>query len=540
MGLLFIIMKKKCTSILAIFYYLFTSCSNYDNVKTGMKEDYRREKFENEIDNDNLEQENGIPGFNFNDSSLKNVASFLVEENSGYNKNYFARSYSSDNQDLFIKFKIILIDNNDMIGEVPVLGDVNESISVVLNRMFREEKYVFCVKHRLNGVKSGNNSFVKFVLDTKLVEYLCAEKKFWGRVGDNVLGKTDLYPDSPLIRRMPFGICPINPKKLMKDTHFLLFMPAIVNGSFVTFDDLHNLVGRALENIKIKNFHIDEEEEEKNKDLYTELTLEDLNSNSKRNSDSIVNVDDPILYGGNEVAGEKKGICSDELVLSRSLNHQDINHIVNDYLNDRANAWGLVYMEMASYSSIPSGYRLPNIIEAISIMLYAIENNLELILDTGIAVGEKREKLGGLYFVKYLKEYNSINICLKEASLIEKVVILKNWDNRGGDIISDTFQNAFVAPDYLCHICMCPTYCWHNGTLMKNPFCYCDWCYNYCGLKMPFDEMCVCPAIGGCCIYPNSQSCCDRFSYMSCEGNERCIALNLIIYFGTFCVSAWC
>lgn len=520
-------MKKKYSFIILINIFVCLSCKIEDRslkmketekiVHNNSEKTFVRKFLElccascliedHDYDNDSVLDDNVLKinyRLNYNDNNFENIVSLMhkIKNREKQINTYSTKFEIISDKELYIKFYTSLIEATyEKINEESfILSETFQSFSKIINEKFRQQIYEFYIPYLFESNCAENITFVKINLDPKLIELHSIEKKIWKKMNHTILGESDFYSEFPLIQRSLFGACPLNSKKMMTVTHFPFFFPALINGKLIIFDYLSELINRKLKNIEIKKINKENIHKENiDSDFIPEVTIDDLNEQqTSKSPSSICN-----SIANNRRIFDKEEIECNSLILDSFIKKKEIKSLIIDYLNKSSNSWSLISREPVRFNSIPNGYVLPNTGEALLIMLYAIENEIEIILNSGIITNEKKEKSNDNYFIEYNKAFNLIKIKSKPIEKESMVFIIKeNYEENKST--KNAHQKAFMPFDY--SYCICSEYCCHETILLKNPFFCCQKCFALCKNC----NICRCPAISGFCIYPTSESWCER------------------------------
>lgn len=441
----------------------------------------------------------------FEGKEFSSIATLLI--NNGYYSEYYYTNSAikkTDNEKKFIEFKLSIEEEPSELRDYIIIDNESRPFSSTINQMYSDGKYIFYAHYLKHEVKEKNLFLVKFLLKQELIDFIRVEKTVWKNLGYEIFGESDVYSEFPLVPRLP-GATSLNPKNKLAEDHRCLYFPSIIRGRCITLNVLINEISKLLEKKIINNkAHM---EEEVTNEFIPEHTLNDLNSHDRNE------IEDPYKVEKND---KKKynGLCFGEFV-----DEYNITFHIDSYLKRYSNKWSLMYTKSIERSSIPDEYSIPSLIEAIFIMVDAINNNIRSICNEGILTALQGEKADSNYFVKYKKETNSIEISLKKFNKKQNCFIIKR--NCGEKTINETgYQTAFVNPDTCCH---CPTHCYCHDVLIQNP-CWCD------GISNEIHPLVnnIWPAIGGCCIYPTSKSWCERCKTISFSENSTCICMKCL------------
>lgn len=474
---------------------------------------------DHEYDNDNILDDNVLKinyRLNYYENNFENIVSLMhkIKNRENQINTYFTKFEIKSDKELYIKFYTSLIESTyEKINERSfVINDSFQSFSTIITEKFRQQKYEFYIPYLFQSNCVDNITFVKVNLEPKLVDLYSLEKKVWKKMNHKILGESDFYSEFPLIQRLPFGVCPLDSRKIMTKTHFPLFLPALINGKLIIFDYLSELINKKLKSIELKKINKENIHKENiDRDFIPEVTIDDLNEQqTSKSPSSICN-----SIANNRRIFDKEEIECDSLTLDDFIKKKEIKSLIIDYLNKSSNSWSLISREPVKLNSIPNGYVLPNTGEALLIMLYAIENEIEIILNSGILTSEKKGNSNDNYFIEYIKTFNSIKIKSKSIQE-ESIVFIKKENDEENKSIKNGYQNAFMPFEY--SYCICSEYCCHETILLKNPFFCCQKCFALCKNC----SICRCPAISDFCIYPTAESWCERCEGCSCEQIKKC------------------
>lgn len=466
---------------------------------------------------------------NLENSSFEDIASSIVllGTNLPHVKYYYTRYDLNKEEKLYIKYNISL--DEQILNENLIYNSkITDKFSIIINKMFKTENFIFYIKNTLNNISEKKIAFLKFTLEPEIVDFLKVEKKNWKNLSSEILGEPSLYSEFPLVPRLPNGVCTINPKELMIKTHFCMFFPSVIDNQFITLKSLTQKIEKSLDLISLT-----EATEENSIQAYiskhTPISKHNTMSNLYEHEDNYNEMDihyDPYYKKHHNKILKKYNMLS----YGKNIDLENINFMMKYYLINNANKWSLICKETVNCNStIPFGYKQPNVIEAIFIMLYAIKNNIKSIYSSGIPTSTQGEKIDNQYVIEYTKKSNSISINLKSKKDIENYILIK--PNCGENTIQKTgYQKGFINPTDICYCC--PSYCCHENILLKNPF----YCSSNCS-RPCFLSPCIYPAISGLCIYPTSNSCCDRCTSLSCSENKCCC---LHCFCETVCVLGFC
>lgn len=485
-----------CQKLLQTCCYCCTVDKNFDNSNNSR------------YNMSNLEE------INLENNSFDDIASSVVylSNKLPHVKYYYTRYELNKEEKLYIKYNISL--DEQILNENLIYNSkITDKFSIIINKMFKTENFIFYIKNTLNNISEKKIDFIKFTLEPEIVDFLKVEKKIWKNLSSEILGEASLYSEFPLVPRSPNGVCPINPRKLMNKTHFCMFFPSMIDNQFITLKSLTQKIEKYLDIISLTEATEENSTQaylSKYNAIYKHNTMSNLYEYEDKYNEMETHYD-PYYRKNNNRTTKRTNILTHE----KSVYVENINFMMKYYLMNNANQWSLIYKEAVNSDFIiPYGYKQPNVIEAIFIMLYAIKNNIKSIHSSGIPTCTQGEKIDNQYVIEYIKKSNSISINLKPKKNIENYFLMQ--PNCGENTIKKTgYQKGFINPADICYFC--PSYCCHENILLKNPF-YCSQnCSNKC-----FSSHFICPAINGLCIYPTSDSCCDKFTSLSCSENICC------------------